>query len=78
MKRISFIVKNLKKYLDLEYHRSKIWEAMKKRIKEGRFVSELVIRKRLERLEESLKRLKGKQKISLGEFLRNWEIQDIV
>ncbi len=41
-------------------------------------VSELIIRKRLERLEESLRRLRTKQKISLKEFLKNWEIQDIV
>lgn len=36
-KRISFITKNLKEFLDMEYHRKKFWEAMKKRIKEGRF-----------------------------------------
>ncbi|MCP2520368.1 DUF86 domain-containing protein [Candidatus Aminicenantes bacterium AC-335-B20] len=41
-------------------------------------VSESVIRKRLERLEESLKRLRSKQKVSMEEFVKNWEIQDIV
>ena len=37
IKRISFFVKNLKEYLDLEYHLSKIWKAMKNRIKGGQF-----------------------------------------
>ncbi|MCP2520369.1 nucleotidyltransferase domain-containing protein [Candidatus Aminicenantes bacterium AC-335-B20] len=37
IKRISFLVKKLKEFLDFGYHRLKMWEGMKKRIKEGRF-----------------------------------------
>ncbi len=41
-------------------------------------VSENVIRKRLERLEEAIRRLESKRSVSEKEFLSNWEIQDIV
>lgn len=41
-------------------------------------VSENIIRKRLERLEVSLKRLESKKGISEEEFLKNWEVQDVV
>ena len=37
-----------------------------------------VIRKRLERLELSISRLKSKQDIPFEEFLKNWEIQDAI
>lgn len=36
-KRIKFFSKNLKDYIDFSHHRRKIWDAMKKRIKEGKF-----------------------------------------
>ncbi|MCD6489957.1 MAG: hypothetical protein J7K20_04450, partial [Thermodesulfobacterium sp.] len=36
-KRVQFIVKNLKEYLDLEIQLKICWSAIKKRIKEGKF-----------------------------------------
>lgn len=41
-------------------------------------VSEDIIRRRLSKLEESLRRLESKKKVARKEFLNNWEIQDIV
>ncbi len=41
-------------------------------------VSKNIIFKKLERLEESLRRLESKKDITLDEFLSNWEVQDIV
>ncbi len=41
-------------------------------------VSEDVIRKRLLKLEESLRRLESKKSIPMETFTKNWEIQDIV
>ena len=41
-------------------------------------VSEKVIRRRLERLEEALRRLEEKKESGLKEFLENWELQDII
>ena len=41
-------------------------------------VSEEVIVKRLERLEESIKRLKSKENVSLVEFEKNWELQNAI
>lgn len=41
-------------------------------------VSENVVRKRLERLEEAIRRLESKRKVSEKNFLNNWESQDIV
>ncbi|MCM8804997.1 MAG: DUF86 domain-containing protein [Candidatus Omnitrophica bacterium] len=37
-----------------------------------------IIIKRLERLEESIRRLKSKKNISLDEFKSSWELQDII
>ncbi|MCM8762424.1 MAG: DUF86 domain-containing protein [Candidatus Omnitrophica bacterium] len=37
-----------------------------------------IIIKRLERLEESIRRLKSKMNISLEEFKSSWELQDII
>lgn len=36
-KRISFLSRNLKEYMDFSYHREKVWDGMRKRIKEGKF-----------------------------------------
>lgn len=36
-KRITFLSKNLKEYIDFSFHRKRVWDAMKKRIKEGKF-----------------------------------------
>ena len=41
-------------------------------------VSEEVIVKRLERLEESIKRPKSKENVSLVEFEKNWELQNAI
>jgi len=41
-------------------------------------VSEGIIRKRLERLEQALKRLESKKNVKLDEFLKNWEIHSAV
>lgn len=41
-------------------------------------VSENVIRKKLERLEESIRRLKSKQKVLKEEFIKNWEIHNAI
>ncbi len=37
-----------------------------------------IIRRRLLRLEESLKRLESKKRIPKKKFIRDWEVQDIV
>ena len=41
-------------------------------------VSEKVIKKRLERLEQALRRLESKKDVRLDEFLKNWEIHSAV
>lgn len=41
-------------------------------------VSENIIRKRLSKLEESLRRLESKKGISREKFMKNWEIQDVI
>jgi len=41
-------------------------------------VSHNVIIKRLEKLEQAIKRLEQKKSISLEEFKKNWETQDVV
>ena len=41
-------------------------------------VSPNVVRKRLEKLEQAIKRLEQKKSISLEEFKKNWETQDVV
>jgi len=41
-------------------------------------VSEKIIRTRLERLEEALRRLESKKNVSLDEFLENWEIHSAI